>query len=65
MKIEFIKETKMDGEEYYFTRVDGSYITNSLSFNEGKARELLERIKKDGPTALDTKKEIIETIETV
>jgi hypothetical protein len=32
MKIEFIKETKMDGEVVYYTKVDGRYINNSLSF---------------------------------
>jgi hypothetical protein len=63
MKIEFVKDTKQDGEVTYHTRVDGYYISNSLSFDENKARELFERIKKDGPHALEDKREIIEIIE--
>ena len=63
MKIEFIKETKMDGEVVYYTKVDGRYINNSLSFNEKNARNLFERIKKDGKNALENKLEIVESFE--
>ena len=63
MKIEFVKDTKGDGEVSYHTRVDGFYVSNSLSFDENKAKELFERIKKDGPQALEDKREIIEIIE--
>jgi hypothetical protein len=63
MKIEFIKETKMDGELVYYTRVDGYYANNSLSLNENKARGLFERIKKEGRYALEPKEEVIELIE--
>ena len=63
MKIEFIKETKTDGELVYYTRVDGRYVNESLSIKENKARELFERIKKDGPHALEPKEEVVELIE--
>ena len=52
MKIEFIKETKMDGGVIYYTKVDDRYISDSLSLKENEARELFERIKKEGPHAL-------------
>jgi hypothetical protein len=63
MKIEFVKETKIDGELVYYTKVDGRYTNNSLSLRENEARELFERIKKDGPNALENKLEIVETFE--
>jgi hypothetical protein len=63
MKIEFVKETKIDGELVYYTKVDGRYTNNSLSLRENEARELFERIKKDGPNALENKLEIVESFE--
>jgi hypothetical protein len=63
MKIELIKETKLEGELVYYTKVDDRYISNSLSYRENEARELFERIKKDGPLALEAKREIIDSIE--
>jgi hypothetical protein len=63
MKIEFIKETKMDGYNTYYTKVGGYYVNNSLSLKENEARELFERIKKDGPNALENKIEVVETFE--
>ena len=63
MKIEFVKETKMDGELVYYTKVDDRYTSNSLSYKENEARELFERIKKDGPNTLNSKLEIVESFE--
>jgi hypothetical protein len=63
MKIEFIKETKMDGYNTYYTKAGGYYINNSLSLKENEARELFERIKKDGPLALENKIEVVESFE--
>jgi hypothetical protein len=34
-----------------------------LSLRENEARELFERIKKDGPNALENKLEIVESFE--
>ena len=63
MKIEFVKETKMDGGVIYYTKVNDRYINNSLSLKENEARELFECIKKDGPNALENKLEIVESFE--
>ena len=62
MKIDFIKETKMDGGAYYYTKVNGDYVNNSLSYDEKEASELFELIKKDH-TALEPKKIVLESIE--
>jgi len=63
MKIEFIKESKETGVTTYYTKAGGYYINNSLSLNEHEAREKFERIKKDGPLALEHKIEIVESFE--
>ena len=62
MKIEFIKETKTNGDVCYYTMTNGYYVNNSLSFDEAKAKELFELIKKDY-TALDPKKTVLDTFE--
>jgi hypothetical protein len=62
MKIEFIKETKLDGCVMYYTKVNDSYVSNSLSTKESEARELFELIKKDH-TALEAKKVVLESFE--
>ena len=47
MKIEFIKETKVNGDTFYFTRVDGKYIDNSLSLDNDKAKIMYDNIIKN------------------
>ena len=44
MKIEFIEETKADGKVMYYTRVNGSFVDNSLSFDKSKARVVFQNI---------------------
>jgi hypothetical protein len=61
MQIDFIKETDHKGNVAYYTRIDGIYVTDSLSLEEEKAKSLFELIKKDGPNALKTKVEILES----
>jgi hypothetical protein len=61
MQIDFIKETDHKGSIAYYTRIDGIYVTDSLSLEEAKARSFFELIQKDGPNALKTKVEILET----
>ncbi len=39
MKIEFIKETDLRGNVYYYTSVDGEFETNSLSMDYSQAYE--------------------------
>ena len=44
MKIEFIKEEKLNGDIFYYTNADGRYVENSLSSNEEKARGMFDFI---------------------
>jgi hypothetical protein len=44
MKIEFIKETKMDGSSFYFTKIDGMFVDKSLSFDYDKAKAMYDNI---------------------
>ena len=44
MKIEFIKETKIDGSVFYFTKVDGRFVDKSLSFDYDKAKVYYDNI---------------------
>lgn len=61
MKIEFIKETRPDGSTIYFTEVDGSYVSPSLSISEDKARVFYESIVKNKGKLLPGK-EVIESV---
>lgn len=44
MKIELIKETKIDGKVIYFTQVDGNYVSDSLSYDIDKAKLIYNNI---------------------
>jgi hypothetical protein len=44
MKIEFVKETKIDGKVIYFTQVDGNYTSDSLSYDIDKAKLIYDNI---------------------
>ncbi len=44
MKIEFVKETKVNGESFYFTQVDGKFVDNSLAYDKDKARKIHDNI---------------------
>ena len=46
MKIEFIKETNLKGNVYYYTSVDGEYENNSLSMDYSQAYEFFIAMKK-------------------
>lgn len=59
IKYEFVKETKFNGESIFYTTKDGSYISDSMSLNEDKGRELYNIIIERGDL-----KPIIEVIET-
>ena len=61
MKIEFIKETKIDGKEFYFTRVNGKFVDGSLSFKQDEAKTIYNNIVKNkGKINFE---EIIESVE--
>ena len=40
MKIEFVKETKIDGSVIYYTNVNGYYVSNTLAHNEEQAKNI-------------------------
>jgi len=48
MQAEFIKEQRMDGTVVYYTRVDGHYISDSLSFNYETAKRYFKHIVENG-----------------
>ena len=61
MKIEFIKETKADGEVFYFTNIDGRFVDKSLSYDKDKAYMIYQNIVKNKGTY--NNKEVLESIE--
>ncbi|CAB4152629.1 hypothetical protein UFOVP614_23 [uncultured Caudovirales phage] len=46
MKIEFVKETNIRGDVYYYTTVNGLYETNSLSSDYSFAYEFFIAMRK-------------------
>lgn len=44
MKIEFVKETKANGDVTYFTSINGSYVNNSLALDREKAYSIYNNI---------------------
>jgi len=64
-KYEFVKETKIksltEDEVFWYTKKDGVYVTDSLSFNEQVARDRFEIIKVKG--SLIPTVEVVETYE--
>jgi hypothetical protein len=61
MKIEFVKETKADGDILYFTKVDGMFADKSLSFKYDVAKLIYDNIVKNNGKYTNT--EILESIE--
>jgi hypothetical protein len=47
MKIEFIKETKVNGSSFYYTKVDDRFINDSLSFKQEEAKVIYDNIVKN------------------
>jgi uncharacterized membrane protein len=61
MKIEFVKETKIDGKVMYFTQVNGNYISDSLSYDIDKAKLIYDNIiENKGKINF---KEVLESVE--
>lgn len=58
-KFEFLKETKMDGTHLWYTKVDGSYVSNSLSHTQDEAYEKFTILSTGG--SLENVQEILET----
>ncbi len=61
MKIEFIKETKVNGDEMFYTKVNDSYIDKSLSFDQGIAKKIYDNIVAN-KGKIDFK-EVLESVE--
>lgn len=61
MKIEFIKETKANGKELYFTRVNSSFVDGSLEFDQDKAKAIYDKIVANGGKM--TLEEVLESTE--
>jgi hypothetical protein len=59
IKYEFVKETKVNGESIFYTTKNGSYISDSMSLDESKGRELYNVIIERGDL-----KPIVEVLET-
>jgi hypothetical protein len=61
MKIELIKETKIDGKVIYFIQVDDSYVSDSLSYDIDKAKLIYNNIiENKGKINF---KEVLESVE--
>jgi hypothetical protein len=61
MKIEFIKETKADGDTMYYTNVDDKFVDKSLSFSRDKAKDIYDNIVKN--KGKYTNIEVLESVE--
>jgi len=61
MKIEFVKETKIDGDAFYFTQIDGSFVDKSLSYTFDKAKALYDNIVQNKGKI--NFKEVLESVE--
>ena len=46
MKIEFVKEEKINGDIIYYTTADGKYVDGSLGLDETKAKAHFDFIVK-------------------
>ena len=47
-KYEFVKEIKINGMVFYYTKKDGAYVSDSLSSDEQIARDTFNRIVEGG-----------------
>jgi hypothetical protein len=61
MKIQFIKETKANGEQMYYTKVDDSYISSTLSYNVDEAKAIYDNVVKNNGKYITT--EVLESVE--
>ena len=61
MKIEFIKETKIDGDKFYFTNIDGKFADKSISYDKEKAYHMYQNIAKNKGKYVTA--EVLESVE--
>ena len=61
MKIEFVKEVNANRLTTYFTQVDGKFVTNSLDFDQDKAKTIYDNIVANNGKFVAV--EILESVE--
>ena len=61
MKIEFIKETKANNEQMYYTKVNDSYISSTLSYNIDEAKAIYDNVVKNKGKYVTT--EVLESVD--
>jgi len=61
MTIEFIKETKANGDQLYYTKVDDMYISSTLSFNIDEAKAMYDNVVKNNGKYVTI--EVLESVE--
>lgn len=44
MKLEIIKETKLNGDQFFFIEKNGLYVDNTMTYVIGTEKEALEKI---------------------
>jgi len=63
MKIEFIKESKANGDVFYFTNVNGSFADKSLSYDKEQAYAVYQNIVANKGKYNST--EVLESMEII
>jgi hypothetical protein len=61
MKIEFVKETKLNGEILYSTELDGQYVSDSANQDYDKAHKFYQMLVENNGEKVH--KEIMESTE--
>lgn len=61
MKIDFVKEEKLNGDTYWYTMLDGRYVDNSINSDMNKAYDLYNKVKDNGGLTITT---ILESFDT-
>lgn len=62
MKLEIVKETKINGDVFYSIEVDGKYLADSTSAELSKVNAMHDRIVQSG-SVTGTIKEVLKTTE--
>lgn len=60
MKIEFIKETKANGNAIYYTKVNNSFVDGSLELTMVKAKVIYDNIVKNN--GMYCSEEVLESV---
>jgi hypothetical protein len=63
MKIEFIKESKVNGDVFYFTNVNGKFADKSLSYDKEQAYTIYQNIVANKGKYVSI--EVLESVEIV